>query len=137
MNYLEQDQDFKKCILKACIFCLNLKKYAPLKDKYEILKGVYNKQFQVVNFIEENSSNEIKPFPLTKLLRYEDYQKKYKSRHFTISQFYGNLTKELYKKYYEKMKSLIEKESKTNELKRKNVNNNSRIYKKYILWRFK
>ena len=122
MNYLEQNQDFKKCILKACIFCLNLKKYAPLKEKYKILKGVYNKQFQVVDFIKENSSNEIKPFPLNKLLRYEDYQKKYKNRHFKISQFYGNLTKETYKKYHEKMKSLIEKESKTNELKQKNVN---------------
>ena len=120
MNYLEQNQDFKKCILNACIFCLNLEKYNPLKEKYKILHDdIYNRQFEVVDFINMFAAKEIRPFPLTKLIKYEDYIEKYKDRHFKISQFYGNLTKEAYDEYYRKMKKLIEKESKSNELKKK------------------
>ena len=123
MVYLEQNKDFKKCIINACIYCLNLNKYEPLKKKYNILHDdIYNRQFEVVNFIKMFSAEEIKPFPLTKLITYDDYIEKYKDRHFKISQFYGNLTKETYEKYYEKMKHLIEKESKNKELKKKDQN---------------
>ena len=45
-------------------------------------------------FINEFSIEEIRPFSLTKLLTYKDYQDKYKERHFKISQFYGDLTVE-------------------------------------------
>ena len=63
------------------------------------------------------SAEEIKPFPITKVIAYEDYKDKYNDRHFKISQFYGNLTKETYDEYYKKMKHIIEKESKSKELK--------------------
>ena len=122
MLFLEQNQDFKVCIINACIYCLNLAKYMPLKNKYSILYGVYNRQFEIVDFIKKFSSNKIKPFPITKLVTYEDYKEKYKKSHFTISQFYGKLTEEDYKIYYEKMKDLIEKDSKANKLKNKNKN---------------
>ena len=53
-NYLVQNQDFKKCISNACIYCLNLEKYNPLKDKYKnFLKGIFNKQYEIENFIKE------------------------------------------------------------------------------------
>ena len=120
MSFLEKEQEFKKCILNACIYCLNLKKYEPLKDKYiNILHDdIYNTQGEVVTkFINKFSSEEIKPFPLTRLMTYKDYLTKYKSRHFKISQFYGDLTPESYQKYCKEMKSLIEKESISNELK--------------------
>ena len=120
MAFLEENQDFKKCIINACIFCLNLKKYYPLKNKYPILHGnIYNRHFEVVNFINSFSNKKIKPFPVTKLITYEDYVQKYKDRHFKISQFYGNLTKETYNEYYQKMKAIIENESNSNELKQK------------------
>ena len=120
MKNLEQNKNFKKCIINACIYCLNVNKYEPLKEKYDILHDdIYNRQFEVVNFIKMFSPEEIKPFPLTKLITYDDYVEKYKDRHFKISQFYGNLTKETYEKFYEKRKHLKEKESKNKELKKK------------------
>ena len=122
MSFLEQNQEFKILIINACIYCLNLKKYMPLKNKYNILYGVFNRQFEIVEFIKVFSNKEIKPFPITKLVTYEDYKEKYKDRHFKISQFYGNLTKEAYNIYYEKMKALIEQDSKANELKKKDKN---------------
>ena len=64
------------------------------------------------------SAKEIKPFPITKLISYNDYKNKYKDRHFKISQFYGNLTKDDYKKYYNEMKQFIEEKSKSKELKK-------------------
>ena len=121
MDFLEANQDFKRCIINACIYCLNVKKYKPLKDKYNILHNdIYNRQFEVVKFINMFSTKEIKPFPITKLVTYENYIQNYKDRHFKISQFYGNLTKKDYDKYYQKMKELIEKMSNSKELKLKN-----------------
>jgi hypothetical protein len=68
------------------------------------------------------SAKEIKPFPLTKLITFNDYLKIYQKRHFKISTFYGNLKPESYKKYIEEMRSLIEQKSESNELiKNKNA----------------
>ena len=130
MAFLEENQDFKRCIMNACIYCLNLQKYKPLKYKYNMLHDdIYNRQFEVVNFINMFSAKEIKPFPSTKLVTYEDYIQKYKDRHFKISQFYGNLTKETYEEYYKKMKDLIEKESNSNELK---LNNQKVLFNAFL-----
>ena len=129
MSFLEKNKNFKACINKACIFCLNVNKYIPLKNKYNMLYNVYNRQFEIANFIKEFSSKEIKPFPITKLVTYEDYKKKYKDRHFKISQFYGNLTKKDYDNYYSKMKELIEKDSKENALKNKDTN---KLFKAFL-----
>ena len=129
MSFLEENKNFKACINKACIFCLNVNKYMPFKNKYNMLYNVYNRQFEIVNFIKGFSSKEIKPFPITKLVTYEDYKKKYKDRHFKISQFYGNLTKKDYDNYYSKMKELIEKDSKENELKNKDKN---KLFKAFL-----
>ena len=54
----------------------------------------------------------IKPYRVTKLITLKGYLDKYKDRHFTISQFYGDLTPQIYKENIEKMKSLIDKENK-------------------------
>ena len=119
MGFLEENKDFKECIVNACIYCYKLEKYLPLANKYTILHDdIYNKQDQVVNFIKMFSAKEIKPFPITKLISYYDYKDKYKDRHFKISQFYGNLTKDDYKKYYNEMKQFIEEKSKSKELKK-------------------
>ena len=123
MEFLKEDKKFESCINNVCIYCYNLEKYIPLKYKYnQIHEDIYNQKEQVADFIKMFSAKEIKPFPLTKLIAYNDYVKKYKNRHFKISTFYGDLTLESYHKYIEEMHSLIKKKSESNELvKNQNV----------------
>ena len=117
MEFLKEDKKFENCIKNVCVYCMNLEKYISLKNQYsQIHDDIYNKIVQVVDFIKKFSGEEIKPFPLTKLITYEDYLNIYKNRHFKISRFYGDLTPESYKKFFEEMKSLIENKSKSNEL---------------------
>ena len=71
----------------------------------------------MIKFINDFSSEEIKPYPVKKLLTLKDYNDKYKERHIKISHFYGDLTVEQYNNNIQKMKSLINKEAQTNELK--------------------
>ena len=119
MNFLNEKENinFKNCIKNACIYCMNLNKYLPLKKKYQILHDdIYNTQEDVINFINTLSSTEMKPYPLTRLLTYEDYKDKYKDRHIKISQFYGDLNPDSYKKNINQMKSIINEKEKKNEL---------------------
>ena len=124
MNFLKEDINFENCIKNACVYCRNLKEWSPLKDKYKKIYNVCNMQKDVINFINKFSSTEIKAFPITKLLTYQDYLDKYKERHITISQFYGDLTPESYKKNIEEMKLLVKKEKDANELKIKDQDQN-------------
>ena len=122
IEFLNKNNNFKNCIKNICVYCFNIKKWGYLKDKYEIVHDVVNDQQSVIKFINDFSLEEIKPYSVTKLLTYKDYKDKYKERHFTISQFYGDLTLEKYNKNIQKMKSLIKTESQANELKNKNTN---------------
>ena len=117
MNHLEQNPEFKNCIKKVCIFCMNVDYWSKLKNQYEMVYGVYNKQSEVKNFIEKFSTKEVKPFPLTKLITYDDYIDKYKDRHQKISEYYGNMSVEQYKKNLEEMKHLIVQKDKEKDLK--------------------
>ena len=118
IDFLNNNADFKNCIKKICVYCMNIGKWGYLKDKYEIVHKVVTTQSEVIKFINEYSLEEIKPYSMTKLLTYEDYKSKYKERHITISMFYGDLTIDQYKKNIEKMKSLINTEAKSKELTR-------------------
>ena len=118
MSYLNSNIDFKNCIMKVCIFCWNLSKWSSLKDKYDIIYGVYNTQADVRKFIQKYSTKEIKPFHLTKLITFHDYMDKYKDRHQKISEFYGNMSIEDYKKNLEEMKKLVKQEDAKKELKK-------------------
>ena len=123
INFLKQNPEFEKCIKRVCVFCWNLAKWSYLKDKYPIIDGVYKRRKEVnINFIEKYASKDIKAFPLTKLITYNEYINKYKERHIKISQFYGNLTPESYKENIKKMGILIDEEDKNNLLKNKNKN---------------
>ena len=122
MNFLKENNEFENCVKNVCVYCMNLQKWSPLKQKYPKVYDVYNKRKGVYDFINKFSSNEIKPFPVTKLLTYEDYIDKYKDRHFKISQFYGNLTVDKYNENIENIKELIKKEGEAKELKNKNQN---------------
>ena len=123
MNFLDEDQKFKNCIKNACIYCMNIEKWAPLKSQYNLIKDIVRSTKEVKDFIQKYSSEEIKPYHVAKLINLKDYLEKYKDRHFKISQFYGDLTPKTYKENIEKMKLLIEQENKENKLKNKNQNN--------------
>ena len=123
MNFLKENEDFENCIKHVCIFCMNLEKWSPLKNKYSIIYDVCNKKKGVYDFISKFASKEIKPFPVTKLLTYQDYLDKYKDRHVKVSQFYGNLTLEKYKENIKNIQELIKKEGDSKELKNQDQNN--------------
>ena len=122
IKFIKKHKTFKACIKKVCVYCMNLEKWGFLKDKYEIVYDVVNTQNDVVKFIKDFSLEEIKPYSVTKLLTYEDYQDKYKERHFKVSQFYGDLTPEQYQKNIEEMKSLIQTDGQSNQLRNPNQN---------------
>ena len=122
MKFLDEDQKFKNCIKNVCIYCMKIEKWAPLKSKYNLIKDIVNSTKKVKDFIQKYSSEEIKPYHLTKFITLNDYLEKYKDRHFKISQFYGDLTPQTYKENIEKMKSLIDQENKEKKLI-KNPNN--------------
>jgi hypothetical protein len=123
INFLKENPEFEKCIKRVCVFCWKISKWSYLKDKYPIIEGVYNRRKEVnINFIEKYASKDIKAFPLTKLITYNEYLNKYKDRHIKISQFYGDLTLESYKENIKKMGLLIDEEDKSNLLKNKNKN---------------
>ena len=122
INFIKENKDFENCIKNMCIYCMNLGKWSPLKNKYKIIYGVYNDRNSVYKFISKFSSKEIKPFPITKLLTYKDYIDKYKDRHFTISSYYGDLTVEKYKKNIENIKHLIKEDGEEKKLKNSDQN---------------
>ena len=122
INFLKENKNFEDCIKHICVYCMNLKKWSPLKNKYSIIYDVCNLRKGVFEFISKFSSKEIKPFPITKLLTYQDYIDKYKDRHFKVSQFYGDLTIDKYKENIENIKSLIKTEAEAKELKNQNQN---------------
>ena len=119
MDLLLKNPDFEACINNICIYCMNLDKYQYLKEKYQkIHDDIFNKPKDVINFIKKYSDVNIKPFPITKLITYQEYQNKYKDRHIKICQFYGNLDLESYEKNFNKISTLITEESQNKELKK-------------------
>ena len=122
MNFLNEDPNFKKCIKNVCVYCMNIEKWGQLKNKYDLVYDVVKSQKGVFKFIKNFSSEEIKPYRVTKLITLNDYFDKYKDRHFTVSKYYGDLTPESYKENIEKMKSLIEQENKEQKLYNKDQN---------------
>ena len=71
-----------------------------------------NTKKDVFEFIKHFSSEEIKPYNLTKIITYNDYLNRYKDIHIKLSEFYGDLTPEIYKQNIEKKKALTNQENK-------------------------
>ena len=113
MGFLREQVNFGNCLRNICIYCVNQNEYMPLKDKYKIIHNdIYDIPNEVIKFINNTSSDNIKLFPLRKIITYSDYLNKYKYEHSLISRFYGDLTPESFEKYFEKIKLLIKKEFK-------------------------
>ena len=87
-----------------------------------MVNSVVNSQKEVIDLIKNFSSEEIKPYQVTKILTLDDYLDKFKDIHKKISQYYGDLTPETYKVNIEKMKSLVEQENKEKKLYNKDQN---------------
>ena len=113
-NLLNENNEFKECIQNICIYSKNPEKYLNITS-IKIL-DIYKNREDIINFIITFSSKDIKPFPQIKLITYKDYLDKYKIFHYKISQFYGDLSPETYKKYFERLKNLIEEEEKEKKL---------------------
>ena len=136
MAFLKEDKDFENCIKKVCVYCWKLKNWLYLKDKYNIIDIVCKKQADVINFINKYSSPDIKAYPLTKVITYQDYIGKYKERHFEIAKYYGDLSVESFKKNLENVKKIIEKEGDAKELKIKN-NDKNKLFDAFLTFDIK
>ena len=121
MNYLK-DNKYEDIFENVCIYCMNIDNYLHLKNKYNKIYDIYNAPDNVVEFINKFSSENIKPFRTTKLVRLEEYEIYYYYWHKIISLFYGDLTKETFEDYIKKMENLIDDEKKAKTLKNMDKN---------------
>lgn len=117
MSILDEDPKFKSCITHVCVYCSVIKNWLHLKSKYDLVNDVVESKDRVIKFINNFSSEKIKPYQTKKVITLNDYLEKYKDLHIKISQFYGDLTIETFKNNIEKMKLLIEHENKKGKLK--------------------
>ena len=120
MEFLQENKEFDDCIQNICVLCKNNNEFKSLQSKYIKFYGVYSKVEEAIEFIKHFSSKEIKPYPITKVITYDDYKEKYKDRHFAISKYYGDLTLESYQINIEKIKYLIEEDNTKKELFNRN-----------------
>ena len=116
MQFLDEDLKFKNCIKNVCIYCTDNQNWDKLKSKYDLVYDVVSSKKDVIDYIKHFSSEEIQPYRLTKIITLNDYLDKYKDRHKTISQYYGDLTCDTFKNNIEKMKTLIDQENKEHKL---------------------
>ena len=107
MRFLNEKQKFKICISHVLVYSPDIQNWEQLKNKYDLVYDVVSSKEGVINFIKKFSSNEYKPYPIEKLITLKDYLKKFKVKHFKLSQFYGNLNIQIFKDHIEKIKSLM------------------------------
>ena len=123
-KYLANNKQFKKCLNKCCIYCRYPNNYMnEKKENPDFISLITCNTDEVINFIKDSSSKDIKPFPLTKLITFKIYSEKYKERHKKISEFYGDLNKETYEKNMEEIKKVIndDEEKKILKFKKENI----------------
>lgn len=102
---------FDKCIENICYECIfnqdfNLDDYKQLETKNK-KTALCKNQKEIIKFIENTSSKEIKFFSLIRLVNYKDYIKKYFVQHEKIASFYGNINEETYREQMEKLENFI------------------------------
>ena len=118
MEYLTK-KDYEQYFKNICIYCMNIDDHSYLQDIYPKIYNIYNDPDDVVEYIKKFSSNKIKPFRVTKLVTYDEYNLYYFAWHKKIAEFYGDLNPETYKIYIEKIENYINEEDVIN-LKLKN-----------------
>ena len=118
MEYLTK-KDYEQYFKNICIYCMNIDDHSYLQTIYPKIYNIYNDPDDVVEYIKKFSSAKIKPFRVTKLVTYDEYNLYYFAWHKKIAEFYGDLNPETYKIYIEKMENYINEEDVIN-LKLKN-----------------
>ena len=69
MNHLILSKS-DKYISYICIYCMKINKYSHYMKKYNKIKGIYNSQKNVINFINQYSNQNIHFFPYIKFLSF-------------------------------------------------------------------
>ena len=106
INILQENNFY--CIIEyICIYCRYIEKYSILQSKYPKIKNVFGKVSSIQKFIEETSSENIKPFMIRKFITFDDYKNKYFERHKDIIKYYGELDFNLYKEQITNIKKFI------------------------------
>lgn len=131
MNFLISSK-YDKYISNICIYCMKIDKYSHYLEKYKKIKGIYNSQKDVINFINKYSDKCTQPFPYSKLITFHDYKYKYFQRHQKISEYYGDFTNETFEKADENIKNFI-KDEKEENLKVKDKNKLIESFKTFDL----
>ena len=120
MDFINEDKTFQRCIKNVCVYCMKIKKYQYLKIIYpNIHDDIYNNTKDVIYFIKKYSSADIIPYPITKIIAFEEYKKAYKDRHIKICEYYGDFNPNIYEKSFKKIESLIDEESEKDKLNKK------------------
>ena len=124
IQYLLQDKQFTKCFKNICIYCINVKKYEHFKKKYKnkVHDNIYDRSDDVIKFIEESSSEKIRPYKIFKLITQNYFMEKYQNRYNKLLYFYGNFEEGNYKKYIKEITNLINEMDKKNNLTNKKNN---------------
>ena len=116
---------------------MKIKKYQYLKSIYpNIHDDIYNNTKDVIYFIKKHSSPDIIPYPITKIITFEVYNKAYKDRHIKICEYYGDFNPNIYEKSIKKIESLIDEESEKDKLKKKDSHFLKKSFKIFGLFRF-
>ena len=127
------ENNYYDLIEKICIFCFNRQAHIQKMEFYPKIVDVFVDPQNVIDeFIKKFASKEIKPFIITKLLTFKDYEDKYHIRHEKLSKYYGELDEKLYEEainnlieYIKKDKNLkIEQKDLINSFKKFGKNNN-------------
>ena len=105
IDFLEANKDSYKFIENKCLYTNKSLKY----NNYKTNIPIYKNKNEIINYINEFSTDEIKPYPLETLIIFEIYLETFKKEHFLISQFYGNLNIEAFKENYNKNNEYINK----------------------------
>ena len=116
MILLDYQSLFGNCIKNICIYDIfsmnfDLKEKELFKDKKKIKVCLCRNQKQILEFIENTSSDKIKPYPAIRLINYQNYQKKFYFNHRKIAKFYGDISRKTFAEKMEQLEKFIDSET--------------------------
>ena len=114
ISFLKQNQ-YINLIDKACIYCMRKEKYLPLMEKYKILGGVFHIPSNVVEFIENNLSEDNTIFEYSKFVLYDNYVSNFHILHQIISKYYSNSFQNSMNIAIDILKDILDKDSNDNK----------------------
>ena len=109
MKFLKKNK-YENIFENICIYCMMVEEYLHLKKEYKKIYGIFSAPDEVIKYIKKFSNENIKPFRATKLVTFEEYKLYYYYWHKIVSLYYGDLTKEKFNLYMEKVEKLVDKE---------------------------